>query len=92
MGKESKVICCEHEMIEAGKWFHCGVCGRGLISMQPSETKEVLGQLICDYVIDYTPLWKEFNYAMHELWKFGTYEDYDIKISEEWEPKEGEGT
>jgi len=82
------VKCCDEEMLVAGQWNHCRVCGKRLVDVPSGKEREFLSDRIVEYVADYQPLWKEFSVIMHELWRAGVYEDYEPKVPYEWKGME----
>ena len=78
--------CCEQEMLRAGDWFHCTICGMRLRAHPCGKDAAIISELVIEEVHENIMTWKEFHAIVHELWRAGHYEDYEPKIPPEWEP------
>ena len=78
------VKCCEQEMIQAGDWYHCEVCGKRLRAHPYGRDRAIISELVIENVRESMMTWKEFNAIFHELWRAGHNDDYEPNIPNEW--------
>lgn len=78
------IQCCGKDMLVSGRWYHCEMCHKRLVDIPYGEDREVLAELISDYLQEFEPTWKEFCSIIHELWREGLYDGYEPKVPETW--------
>ena len=76
----NKISCCGQEMDIHGIYGHCMKCANRVILYPEGKEKDILENLIVEFVQTFEPQWKIFANQIHELWKEGTYEDYEAKL------------
>ena len=85
---ENKVMieCCGQEMIRAGDWYHCEICGMRLRAHPHGKDKAIIAEMVIEEVQSNLMTWKELREIVHELWRAGHYEEYEPEIPKEWKP------
>jgi len=78
------IKCCGQEMMKAGYWHHCKVCGMRLREHPCEKDQSIISELVIEEVHENIMTWKEFYAVFHELWRAGHYEDYEPNVPEEW--------
>lgn len=78
------IECCKQEMVTAGTWYHCEVCGMRLRAHPYGKDQAILSELVIEEVHSNMMTWKEFHAIFHELWRAGYYGDYEPKLPEWW--------
>jgi len=78
------IYCCNQEMLIMDDWYHCRSCYKRLLEIPETKERMAIADLLAEYIPSYTPTWKELQATIKELWKEGTYEDYDAKLPKEW--------
>ena len=78
------ITCCGEEMLKAGDWYHCKICGMRLRAHPYGKDQAIIAELVVEEVHENIMTWKEFHAIFHELWREGHYEDYVADVPEVW--------
>ena len=81
------VECCKQEMLKAGDWYHCEICGMRLRAHPYGKDKTIISEMIIEEVHANMMTWKDLCAIVHELWRAGYYEDHEPNVPEEWKPQ-----
>ena len=76
--------CCGQEMLQAGDWYHCLVCGRRLRAHPHGQDKAIIAEMVLEEVQSNLMTWQELRAIIHELWRAGHDDEYEPKIPEEY--------
>ena len=80
------IECCGQEMIKAGDWYHCEVCGKRLRAHPHGKDKAIISEMLIEEVQENLMTWRELREIVHELWRAGHYEDHEPNVPEGWKP------
>ena len=80
------IECCGREMIHAGDWYHCEICGMRLRAHPYGKERAIISEMVIEEVQKNMMPWKKVHAIIHELWRAGYYGDYEPDVPEEWMP------
>ena len=78
------IECYGKEMMRAGDWYHCIVCGMRLRAHPYGKDQAIISEMVIEEVHENIMTWKEFHAIFHELWRAGHYEDCEPNVPDVW--------